>query len=368
MAKDYYKILGVDKESTKQDIKKAYKRLAKKHHPDLNKEEGAADKFKEINEAAAVLGDDNKRQQYDQFGSAGGFNGNFSGSDFSDFMSDAGGFGFDFGNIFDTFFGGRNGFSRRPRKGSDLRYDLQIELEDAAFGAEKEIYVTRTEQCKKCDGTGAKNKSDIKTCDACEGTGYRKETRRTAFGIFQTTSVCNECKGKGQVITEECAECNGTGRVERDRKIKVKVPEGIETGTSLRVSGEGEAGEGGPGDLYVVIHVKEHKIFDRDGEDIYLNAPLNFVQAALGDSIEIPTLEGKAELKIPAGTQTNTLFRMKEKGLPHLHGYGSGDQMVRVIVQVPEKLSKKQKELLKEFGKDLKDKNKSFFSKIKDAF
>lgn len=368
MAKDYYKILGVDKNATKQEIKRAYKRLAKKYHPDLNKGEGSAEKFKEINEAASVLADDNKRQQYDQFGTSEGFGG-FKGADFSDFMSDIGGFGFDFDKIFDSFFGGGSFFGkRRPRKGSDLRYDLEINLEDAAFGAEKEIYITRTEECPKCEGSGAKNKSSIETCSDCNGSGYKKETRRTPFGYFSTTTTCSVCRGKGTTIKEKCTECEGTGRVEKNRKIEVKIPKGIETGTSLHISGEGEAGEAGAGDLYVVVHVKEHEIFDRKGEDIYLNAPISFVQAALGDEIEVPTLEGKAKLKIPSGTQTNTLFRMKGKGIPVLHSYGSGDQMVRVIVQVPEKLTKKQKELLEEFKKNLKETPKSFFSKIKDAF
>jgi len=371
MAKDYYKILGVDRNATKQGIKKAYKKLAKKYHPDLNKEEGTAEKFKEINEAAAVLADDSKRKQYDQFGTAGEqFNG-FSGFDFSDFMSETSGFGFDFDSIFDTFFGGRSFFGgRRPRKGADLRYDLEIELEDAAFGATKNISINRTEECSKCNGTGAKSKSDIETCDACNGTGYKKETRRTPFGYFSTTAPCSECNSKGRVVREKCPECHGIGKVEKQRKIEVRVPKGVENGTALRISSEGEAGEAGTGDLYVVVSINEHDMFKRDENDIHINIPISFVQAAMGDEIEIPTLEGKAELKIPAGTQTNTVFRMRGKGIPYLHSYGTGDEMVRVVVQVPEKLTKRQKELLIEFEKEMKKTrlSKSFFNKIKDAF
>lgn len=377
MAKDYYNILGVDRNATKAEIKRAYKRLAKKYHPDLNKEDGSAEKFKEISAAASVLADDNKRKQYDQFGTAGeGFSG-FRGFDFSDFMSETSDFGFDFDRIFDTFFGGGRGFfgggRRSPRRGADLRYDLEIELEDAAFGAKKTITVPRMEICGSCGGKGAKSDSDIETCNVCKGTGYKRDTRRTPFGYFSTTTVCGACGSRGEVIKHKCPACNGTGRVEKTRKIEVDIPNGVEDGTQLRISGEGEAGDASAstGDLYVMLHINEHDIFDRHGDDIHVTMPISFVQATLGGEMEVPTLKGKATLKIPAGTQSNTLFRMKGKGIPHLRGYGTGDQMVKVVVYVPEKLTGRQKEILQKFAEESGERikpSKSFFSKIRDAF
>ena len=360
MTKDYYNILGVDKNATKEDIKKAYKKLAKKYHPDMNKDPGASDKFKEISEAAAVLGDEEKRKQFDQFGSEGvGGMGGFSGSDFSNFMG-----GFDFGDIFESFFGGRRRSSRQ-RRGSDLRYDLEIELEDTAFGAVKHIVIPKLEKCKKCDGTGAESKSDIKTSTDCNGSGYVRVTRRTPFGIFQQTGPCGKCHGQGKIIKNFCNICEGEGRTEINRKIEIKIPKGVGEGTKLRVYGEGEAGVhgGGTGDLYVVIHIKPHNVFERHGNDVYTESPISFTQACLGAEIEVPTLDGKAKLKIPVGTQTDTLFKMKGKGIPDLEGYGTGNQNVKVVVKIPEKLTKKQKELLKEFDKGFKGK-KGFFSKV----
>ncbi len=351
MAKDYYKVLGVPKNATKEEIKKSYKQLAKKYHPDLNKDNPDAEaKFKEINEAASVLGDDEKRQQYDQFGDADAFkrSSGFSGfdSNFGDFAS------FDFGDIFDQFFsGGRS--RRRESNGSDLRVDIEISLEDAAAGAVKNISVPRIEQCEKCNGSGAESKDDIKTCGTCEGSGMMRRTQRTPFGMFSTTSTCSECRGRGKVIEKECSECDGTGVTRKVRKIEIKVPAGAEEGTNLRISGEGEAGEHGasPGDLYIIVHVKEHDVFEREGDDINVKVNIPFTTAALGGEAEVPTLDGKAELKIPAGTQSNTVFRMKGKGIPYLHGHGKGDELVEVIIAVPEKLSSRQKELLMEFDK-----------------
>ena len=383
MAKDYYDLLGVDRNASKEEIKKAYKRLAKKHHPDINKESGSAEKFKEINEAASVLGDENKRKQYDQFGTtANSFGqGGASGFDFSNF-SNFGSFseGFDFGEIFDTLFSG-SGFSsfggrsrrRGPQRGSDLRYDLDIMLHDAAFGAEKTITIPRLEMCQSCDGSGAKSSNAIERCSKCEGTGTFRETRQTPFGLFQTTTVCPECHGKGEMITEKCPECYGHGRVEKTRKIKMDIPAGVEDGTRLRVAGEGEAGEQGAsqGDLYVVVNIEPHNFFERQGQDIYCEVPISFVTAALGGEIELPTLKGRATLKIPPATQTNTVFRMKGKGLPALHGYGTGNQNVRVITQTPTKLTRKQQDLLRQLGKELGEKvmpSKNLFDKIKDAF
>ncbi|MBI2650364.1 molecular chaperone DnaJ [Candidatus Woesearchaeota archaeon] len=356
--KDYYKTLGVSKNASKEEIKAAYKKLAKQYHPDLNKSHDAAEKFKEINEAAAVLGDDSKRAQYDQFGTAGEqFQGGFSGFDFSDFMSDIGGFGMDFDSIFENFFGGTQR-ARRRQRGSDLRYDLEIELEDAAFGAAKTINVPRLEVCEKCSGTGAESKSDIITCPDCNGRGVTTRTQRTPFGLFSTTTTCRKCQGQGKYIKNECPECDGKGAVRKTRKIEVKIPEGAVDGTNLRIQGEGEAGEKGmpAGDLYIVIHVRQHRIFEKHGNDIYVKVPVSFAIAALGSSIEVPTLKGKANLKIPAGTQSNTVFRMKGLGIPDLHSHHVGDQHVEVFITVPEKLTKKQKELLEEFEKENKGK------------
>ena len=365
MAKDYYKILGVEKGSSKEEIKKAYKQLAKKYHPDLNKEGGSSDKFKEINEAASVLGDDTKRQQYDQFGTtAGGFSGaGMGGFDFSDFMGGS----FDFGDIFDQVFGGGGtGFfgrrKRGPARGSDLRYDMEVTLEDVAFGTSRNIVIPRMEKCERCDGTGAQAQSDIENCGVCNGTGVEKKTQRTPFGLFQSTTTCSRCGGEGKIIKDPCAVCDGNGRVKKTRKLEIKIPAGAETGTKLRISGEGEAGEkgAGSGDLYVVLFVEEHDTFERDGNDLYIEVPVSFAIAALGGETEVPTLKGKAKLKIPAGTQSNTVFRMKGKGIPSLRGYGTGSQNVKVNVEVPKKLSKKQKDLLKEFEKGFKGKKRLF--------
>jgi len=364
MAKDYYKILGVEKTATKEEIKKAYKNLAKKYHPDLNKEAGAAEKFKELNEAAAVLADDEKRKQYDEYGTtAEQFGQGFQGYDFSDFMS---GSNFDFDSIFESFFGGGNPFGARrrrgPRRGADLRYDMEITLEEAATGATKHIIVPRLESCSKCHGSGAESESDMVNCHDCNGSGTKRQTQRTPFGIFSTTTTCGKCRGQGKYVKKECQICDGTGVIKKTRKLEIKIPAGAEESTNLRVAGEGEAGEKGApaGDLYIVIHVKQHDAFERHGDDIYAKVPIPFTIAALGGEIEVPTLDGRAKLKIPAGTQNNTIFRMKGKGIPYLHGHGTGNENVEVIIEVPEKLTKKQKELLKEFEKESKDKKGIF--------
>src|SRR3989338_6911282 len=363
--KDYYKILGIEKSATKDQIKAAYKKLAKQYHPDLNKSPDASEKFKEINEAAAVLGDDQKRSQYDQFGSAGEQFQGFSGFDFSDFMSDIGGMGFDFDSIFENFLGG--GRQRRRQRGSDLRYDLEIELEDAAFGASKALNIPRMEECEKCKGTGAENPEDIATCNECNGRGVSTKTQRTPFGLFSTTTTCRKCRGQGKYVKNECSECDGRGAVKKTRKIEIKVPAGAVDGTNLRIPGGGEAGERGTdsGDLYVVIHVKPHKIFERHDNNIYIKLPISFSAAALGGEIEAPTLKGKASLKIPEGTQSGTVFRMRHLGIPDLHSHHVGDQNVEVYVAVPEKLTKKQKKLLEDFEKEDKSSKKGF---LKDVF
>lgn len=359
MSKDYYKILGVSKDAPKEEIKKAYKKLAKKYHPDLNKAKDAADKFKEINEAAAVLGDSQKRQQYDQFGTA-----DFSGQgfDFSNFA----GRGFDFGSIFDELFAGFGGqgfdiFSGRrrgPRRGRDILYDIEITLEEAATGTKKKVEIDSYIECNKCHGSGARKKSDIVACSDCNGSGMVRHARRTPFGMFATQSTCSKCRGCGEFIENPCSACDGNGRVEKEVNFEVKIPAGVDNGTRLRVEEKGEAGEKGAsnGDLYVNIHVKKHKYFERQGNDIIVHVPIPFATAALGGQVEVPTLKGKATIKIPAGIQGGKTFRLREKGIPDLHGYGTGDESIVVQIDVPKKLSKKQKELLKEFGGSVKKK------------
>lgn len=375
MAKDYYDVLGVPKNASKEEIKKAYKKLAKKFHPDINKEANATEKFKEINEAASVLGDDQKRAQYDQFGNAddfkqaSGYSG-FDPRDFRDFGED-----FDFGDIFDMFFGGGQGnFSRRGRnnyRGSDLRFDLNIDLEDVASGVEKTIMLDRLSKCEKCEGNGAEDENDIVICGACKGSGRVTKSRRTPFGIFQTTAACDSCNGEGKIVKSPCKVCKGKGTLQKEAKIKINIPPGVEDGTRLRVTGEGDSGTRGfgPGDLYVVIHVRQHKLFVRDGDDLYMETPISFTQAVLGDTIEVPTIEGTTKVKIPPGTQSHTIFRLKGYGITHLNRYGKGDQNVRVIVQIPETITKKQRDLLEKFASESGDDaepSKGFFKKIFD--
>ena len=353
--KDYYKTLGVERTATKEEIKSAYKRLAKEYHPDLNKSPDATEKFKEINEAASVLGDDVKRDKYDKYGTASAQSGGF---DAKNFGFDFGSQGFDFEDIFERFFAGesRGGVRGERRRGNDLRYDIEIELEESAFGATKEITIPRLEKCEKCNGTGAETKSDIITCPECKGTGMLKRTQRTPFGYFSTTTTCRKCNGSGRAIENECRECDGTGVVRMSRKIEVEIPAGAEDGTNLRIRNQGDSNGGIAGDLYIVIHQKKHKIFERHENDIYIKVPISFTTAVLGGEIEVPTLKGKAVLKIPSGTKSNTIFRMKSNGIPYLHGGGVGSQNVEIVIDIPEKLTKKQKELLNEFDKESKKK------------
>ncbi len=377
--KDYYNVLGVERNASRDEIRKAYKRLAKENHPDrfqdASDKKAAEEKFKEINEAAAILGDENKRQQYDQFGHVGE-GADFSGAGFKDFsgFSDLGG-DFDFGDIFDQFFGGGfEGFSRGGRgrrasyAGSDLRMDLSVTLKEVVTGVEKTIVIPRLEKCDTCGGKGAKDSEDITTCDACRGTGRETSVRRTPFGLFQTTTTCRRCGGEGTIIKEPCPECSGSGRVKKSSKLKIRIPAGVESGTRLRISGEGEAGARGdsPGDLYVVIHVLEHPLFKREGNDIYVDVPISFTQAALGSEVEIPTIDGKTKIKIPEGTQTGTIFSIKGKGIPDLSGYGTGVQKAKVTIQTPEKLTKRQKELLKKYAEESgEEPSKSFFDRFR---
>lgn len=355
MKKDYYETLGINRNASKDELKKAYRELAKKYHPDVSKDPNAAEKFKEISEAYAVLSDNDKRVQYDTFGYDGIhqrytqddiFRDMFRDFDFNIFR----GFG-GFEDMFDIFFGrGRGGFYRREgaAQGEDIRHDIGITLEDAAFGVEKTINVPRTEKCGKCNGSGAESMS---TCPACHGSGQIKNVRTHGYSQFVTITTCNKCSGSGNIIEKKCDECNGNGVTEHARKISVKIPPGADDGTSLRIPGEGYAGVRGgpPGDLYVVVHVKPHPVFKREENNIIYELPISFAQAALGDETKVPTLNGNISLKIPKGTQTHTVFRLKGKGIKNLRGYGKGDELVKVIVKTPEKLDEHQKELLREF-------------------
>lgn len=370
MTRDYYEILGVPRTASKEEIKKAYKSLAKKYHPDLNKEANASEKFKEINEAAAVLGDDKKRQNYDQMGhSAFQQRSRQAGAQPEDFdFSQYRGQGFDFDDIFDMFFSGGRG--RQAVRGDDLRYDLDLTLEEAAFGIKKKITLRKHERCAECNGKGGKN---IETCTACRGQGVVRQARQTPFGVFQTTGPCRQCGGTGQLIKTVCKECEGEGVVNRPKTIEVDIPAGVDEGTRVRVPGEGNAGPRGSaaGDLYLFISVDPHPVFTRKGFDIHLDAPISFPLAVFGGEIEVPTLDGKAKLKIPKATQTHTVFRLRDKGAQELHGNGRGDQYVRVVIQTPDKLSKQEEKALREFAGDSDQDEKlqkGLFAKIKESF
>ncbi|WML47466.1 molecular chaperone DnaJ [Neobacillus sp. PS3-34] len=372
--RDYYEVLGLSKGASKEEIKKAYRKLSKQFHPDINKEPDAADKFKEVKEAYETLSDDQKRAHYDQFGHTDpnqGFGG-FGGGDFG------GGFG-GFEDIFNTFFGGGGGGRRRdpnaPRQGADLQYTMTVSFEEAAFGKETDIEIPREETCETCSGSGAKPGTKPETCQHCQGTGQLNIEQNTPFGRVVNRRVCHHCNGTGKEIKHKCSTCGGAGKVKKRRKIHVKIPAGIDDGQQLRMAGQGEAGVNGgpPGDLYVVFHVRSHEFFERDGDDIYCEMPISFVQASLGDEIEVPTLHGKVKLKVPSGTQTGTKFRLKGKGIPNVRGYGTGDQHIIVRILTPTKLSDKQKQLLREFAEisgnaPLGEHEESFLSKVKRAF
>jgi molecular chaperone DnaJ len=356
--KDYYDILGVPRNATQEEIKSAYRKLALQYHPDRNKSHDAEEKFKEISEAYAVLSDEEKRRQYDMFGHAGigsryTREDIFKGVDFDEIFRDLGFGGFD--SIFDVFFG-RHRERYGPEKGYDLRYDLEITLEDAFRGLNTEIEIPRNEECNVCKGTGARPGTEPKTCLKCRGTGQVQYSRMSGFTRFVQITTCDRCNGRGTVLESPCKECNGTGIVKRYRKIRIDVPRGVDTGHSLRLRGEGEVGarRGPAGDLYIVINVKPHKVFKREGNDIFCDAVISFPQATLGSEIEVPTLYGKAKLRIPPGTQTGTIFRLKGRGMPKMGGFGRGDEMVRVILRTPTNLTEKQRRLLldlaKEFG------------------
>jgi molecular chaperone DnaJ len=351
MAKrDYYEILGVERGASEGDLKKAYRRLAMKYHPDRNPDDKAAEeKFKEANEAYEVLSDASKRAAYDQYGHAGvdpqmgGGPGGMGGANFSDI----------FGDVFSDFFGGARGGSRGgPQRGSDLRYTLELDLEEAVRGTNVTIRVPTLANCKVCDGSGAKKGSSPVGCPTCGGIGQV----RMQQGFFSVQQTCPRCHGAGKIIPDPCEACHGQGRVEEHKTLSVKVPAGVDTGDRIRLSGEGEAGAlGGPaGDLYVVVNVREHPIFQRDGRDLFCEVPIGFVDAALGGELEVPTLDGRVKLKIPEGTQTGKLFRLRGKGVAPVRGGGPGDLMCRVAVETPVNLDKRQRELLEEFRGSLK--------------
>jgi molecular chaperone DnaJ len=372
--RDYYEVLGVQKGADDAAIKKAYRQLAKKLHPDVNPgNQQAEEKFKEVNEAYQVLSDAQKRAAYDQYGFDGpqaqGFGGGAGGF---------GGFGFDSINvddIFSSFFGGgmhrqRNG----PIPGDDLRYDITLTFEEAAKGCEKQLDLVRDEECDVCHGSGAKPGTSPQTCPTCGGAGQVRITQNTAFGRIQNVRTCSNCRGTGSIISDPCAKCGGRGKVRGSKRRTIKIPAGIDNGQILTIRGQGEAGERGgePGDLLVVVSVRPHKLFKRDGANLYLDLPITFAQAALGGEIDVPTLDKPLKYQVPEGTQPGHTFRIRGKGIPYLRGTGRGDLFLTVLVDVPKKLSDKQKELLRQFDNAVEnsqyEQKKSFFGRVKDAF
>ncbi len=366
MAKrDYYEVLGVSKTANEEEIKKAYRNLAKKYHPDVSSEENAAEKFKEVQEAYEVLSDPTKREQYNQFGHEGP-RGGFDGFNFGGF----GGFG-GFEDILSSMFGGarttRN--TRRQSRGNDLRTSLTITFEEAAFGTEKEISINKYDSCSNCNGLGAESKQDISVCSRCHGTGRVIVEQNSFFGKIQTETNCSTCGGSGEIIKNKCSVCGGAGRLKKNSKIKVRIPAGIDDGQGLKLSGYGEAGlKGGMnGDLYLNINVRPHEIFQRDGLDVYMEMPITFSQAALGASVLIPTLTGNVKLKVPAGTQTGTKFKLNGKGISNTRTGQTGHQYVLVKLITPTKLNSEQKKIFENLKKT-NEMNDSIFSKIKKFF
>jgi molecular chaperone DnaJ len=366
--RDYYEVLGVGRQATQEEIKRSFRRLARQYHPDVNKDSEAEAQFKEINEAYEVLSDTEKRASYDRFGHAASQGAGFGG--FGDF----GGFGVE--DIFESFFGGmRSGPARSgPTRGADLRYDLTIEFEEAVFGSEKEIVIPRHETCPQCQGSGAEPGTQPIRCPQCNGTGEVRRQQQTFLGSFVQVTVCPRCQGEREIVTTPCTQCKGRKVVQVERSISVKIPAGVDDGTRIRLAGEGEPGarRGPAGNLYVVLHVEPHKHFRRQDTNILLELDLNVAQAALGDKIVVPTLDGDDELVIPAGTQTGEVFKLRGKGVPHLRRNGRGDQLVMVHVLTPTKLSKQQKDLLTELSKTLgrevvHQPEKGLFEKVKEA-
>jgi molecular chaperone DnaJ len=364
--RDYYQILGVGRNASEEEIKKAFRRLAFQYHPDRNPSPDAEAKFKEINEAYEVLSNSQKRAAYDRYGTAEvGANG------FEGFSSFGG-----FGDIFETFFGGAQQSARRgPRRGANLRYDLTIDFEEAVFGTRKVIEIVRTEVCSACGGIGSDPDTPPERCPTCNGSGQIRRVQQSIFGHFVNIAPCGRCNGEGRVIVKPCPTCRGTGRERRAEKLEIDIPAGVDDGRELRLPGKGEAGQRGglSGDLYIVINVREHKLFKRRDYDILLELPINFAQAALGDEVEVPTVDGPSKLKIAPGTQTGRIYTLKEKGVPYLRGGGRGDQLVKIRVVTPTNLSEYQKELFRELAKTFgsgtsnHQEERGFFSKLKDA-
>ena len=347
--RDYYEVLGISRDASSEDIKKAFRKLAFRYHPDRNKDDGASEKFKEVNEAYEVLSDTDKRAAYDRFGHSGP-EGVFGGRGFEGF--DFGGFG----DIFEAFFGGTGTSTRQvPRRGNDLRYTISLSFEEAALGCEKEIEIARTELCSTCHGTRAKPGSQPVRCTACDGTGQIRRVQRSLFGQFINTSVCGQCHGEGKIVTDPCSDCRGSGFQKHKRIILVKVPAGIDDGNGIRLTSEGDAGfrSGSAGNLYVVVSVKKHRFFTREGDNVIYELPVNFTQAALGAEVAVPTLHGESKIKIPAGSQTGRVFKLKDKGIPHLRGLGRGDQFIMLRVVTPESLTREQRKLFEELAKSL---------------
>ncbi|MEZ9059310.1 MULTISPECIES: molecular chaperone DnaJ [Vibrio] len=373
--RDFYEVLGVSRDASERDIKKAYKRLAMKFHPDRNQgDESAAEKFKEVKVAYEILTDSQKKAAYDQYGHAAFEQGGMGGG--GGFGGGHGDFGDIFGDVFGDIFGGgrRGGGQQRAQRGSDLRYNMELTLEEAVRGVSKEIEVPTLVECDVCDGSGAKKGSSAQTCGTCHGHG-QVQMRQGFFAVQQT---CPTCNGKGKIIKDPCNSCHGQGRKQKTKTLNVKIPAGVDTGDRIRLSGEGEAGEQGApaGDLYVQVHVKEHNIFERDGNNLYCEVPVSFSMAALGGEVEVPTLDGRVNLKVPEETQTGRMFRMRGKGVKGVRGGGVGDLIVKLVVETPVKLSSRQKELLREFEETCggeaaskhKPKSEGFFSGVKNFF
>jgi molecular chaperone DnaJ len=365
MARDYYEVLNVPRSATVEEIKQAYRRLAREHHPDVRREDPQAEeRFKEINEAFQVLGDPERRAQYDQFGTVTG-----RGTGDVDFDFER-----PFGDLFDLFFGRAHARSPRepgPERGSDLRYDLEITLEDAARGSERQIDVARLETCPACFGTGAESGGGIEVCPTCRGSGQTRTSQRTLFGHFTQVSTCHQCGGRGRIIRNPCHRCRGTGRAEVERTLTVRVPAGIEEGMRLRLAGEGEAGVrgGGRGDLYVVVHIAPHPVFERRGPHLYAEIPITMAQAALGDVIEVPTLDGTERVTVPQGTQPGEATALRGKGMPDLQGR-RGDLHIRWKVEIPRQLSREERRALLEFakvrGEEIQPRRRKFMDRMKD--
>lgn len=375
--RDYYEVLGVDRSASDADIKKAYRNLAKKYHPDANPGDATAEaKFKEINEAYSVLSDSETKARYDQYGhagtdpnfGAGGFGGGFGG-----FGGGFGGDAFDLGDLFGDLFGGGRRSSRpnAPQKGADIETYITLTFEEAAFGCTKEIEFTRVETCSSCKGSGANGAAGVETCKTCNGTGTVRTIQRTPFGSMQSQRPCSACKGTGKIIKDPCTECKGSGVNRIKKKLSVNIPAGIDDEQRVILRGQGNHGSnGGPaGDLYVEVRVKPHKLFVREGNDIHFEMPISYAEAVLGAKLTVPTLEGESEFSIPEGTQSGSVFSLRGKGIPQVHGKGRGDIYVTVTVEVPKSLNSKQKELLKRFDEAMGNKNtpkkQSFFSKFK---